>query len=336
MKWNAIGLVVAVLVFASAALADEKPTIDDVKKAWKARQEANKSFRIEWVETVKVKAGAYGTDGYSNPGPHPPEDIELKAVRSFAANGDMAAAAGEQAAYQPTKQSFVPFANSEHFDGTTGVRIMSLSQPGWVRVNIESGEKRISGLNSTSNEAVTRLYRPLGGGAFAAFEFEGFKLFTGEKIGTVACVELRKTTNGFRYSIWCDPKQEFRPVRHSWQDEGGEGRVLDWTYQKGEKERWTPSGWESKRVDKGGTTTQATKAEVKKLDLAPKFAAEAFAPKARPGSHVNEYKDGENKGNYLIRADGSKRLLLAAERSKPFDEIAKTNADGTPYVPAKK
>lgn len=75
---------------------------------------------------------------------------------------------------------------------------------------------------------------------------------------------------------------------------------------------------------------------MKKLDLAPKFAAEAFAPKARPGSHVNEYKDGENKGNYLIRADGSKRLLLAAERSKPFDEIAKTNADGTPYVPAKK
>ena len=44
--------------------AEPAPTIEDVKKAWKARQDANKSFRVEWVETVTVKAGArlrYGT-----------------------------------------------------------------------------------------------------------------------------------------------------------------------------------------------------------------------------------------------------------------------------------
>src|SRR5262245_50032372 len=100
MTRNACGLWVVVLLASNVAGADEKPTIEDVKKAWKARQEANKSFRIEWVETVKYKAGCYDdllrppvTDV---PGPHPPKDTEFTAACSFATDGDKAAAADER------------------------------------------------------------------------------------------------------------------------------------------------------------------------------------------------------------------------------------------------
>jgi hypothetical protein len=210
-----------------------------------------------------------------------------------------------------------------------------MSQPGWTRVNIERREKTIN-VRATSNDAMKWLYRPLGGGAFSTFDFDQFKLFTGEKIGGIACVELRKTTGNFQYSIWCDPNREFLPIRHSWQYEGGEGNVLDWVYHKDGKGQWTLSGWESKRTDKAGAVKWAAKAEVKKLELDHKFAAGAFSPKPPPGSHVSVYEEDELKEEYLVRPDGSKRELKQSERNKSFDELSKTNADGTPYVPTKK
>ena len=48
------------------------------------------------------------------------------------------------------------------------------------------------------------------------------------------------------------------------------------------------------------------------------------------------YVDKNKKEEYLVRPDGSKRPLEPSERDKDLDELAKTNADGTPYVPKKK
>jgi hypothetical protein len=79
-----------------------------------------------------------------------------------------------------------------------------------------------------------------------------------------------------------------------------------------------------------------TKAEVRKLEFDVKFPPNAFAPNPPPASHVMVYADRAPKEEYLVRADGTKRPLAAAERDKHFDELAKTNADGTPYVPKKK
>ena len=88
MKRNATGLFVAVLVLAGAARADDAPTIADVKKAWTARQDANASFRVEWVETTTMKAGAYDpADKQDKDNPNPPTDLEYKTVCSFASEG---------------------------------------------------------------------------------------------------------------------------------------------------------------------------------------------------------------------------------------------------------
>ena len=183
-------------------------------------------------------------------------------------------------------------------------------------------------MSSTANDAVARLLRPLGG-ALPAFDFDGFELHTGEKVGGVTCVELRKVTGDFRYSIWCDPGREFRPVRESRQSAGGAGRVLDWKTA-------ALSGWEVTRTGKGGAVELVLNAEVKALDLAPKFAADAFAPEPPRMSEVTVYADGVEKERYLVRADGSTRTVATAELRKSYDELAKTNADGTPYTPAKK
>ena len=96
------------------------------------------------------------------------------------------------------------------------------------------------------------------------------------------------------------------------------------------------SKWEhsSRRAD--GTLVYVTKAEVKKLEFDVKFAADAFAPNPPPANHVTVYVDRIQKEEYLIRPDGSKRAVAADERDKNFDDLAKTNADGTLYLPAKK
>ncbi len=111
---------------------------------------------------------------------------------------------------------------------------------------------------------------------------------------------------------------------------------MEWEYRKDDTGQWVPTGWQYPSLNGKGALRYSVKAEVKILDFAPRFAADAFAPKSPVLSHVVVFKDGEKQDEYLIRPDGSKRALLAAERRKSYQEVIKTNADGTPYPPAKK
>jgi hypothetical protein len=338
----ALGLFVALA--ASAARADEPAyTITDVKKAWKARQEANKSFRIEWVETVTVKAGSYGDPfGMDGPGPHPPKDHEFKATCSFAIEGEKWAVADERMAYAPGTKDWLPHAASTSFDGETWMTVFPLLSRGWARVQIETGTSRNSGFfSSLINHPVRMTYRPLSGPA--PFNFEQYKL-TGRtaKIGEVECVEIVPTDKakkdgppGYDYSLWCDPDRDFLPIREKYRRASG-GHDVDYAYRQDEKGRWMLSGWATRRLGPKEAVQSTYKAEVKKLELAPKFAADAFAPNPPPGSHVMPYKNGMKQEEHLVRQDGSKRAIKAAEENKSYDELAKTNADGTPYVPKKK
>ena len=325
MTRNASGLVVALLVFTNAARADEKPTIDDVKKAWKARQDAHKSFRVEWVATVTMKAGAldYVPD-LNTPGPHPPKDTEYKAVCSFASDDDKAASSIEDSIYSMITKTWCPAAAAIYFDGNCRVRVDPLSFSGWAQVSIGTGKLPLgTGLDSYINGPVLRLYRPLGGGAFSAFPFEEYKLSgRTEKIRGATCVEIDRknppANPDHGHWLWCDPERGFLPVRV--RQRYGDGYDLDWEYRKDDTGQWVPTGWQYTSLNGKGALRYSVKAEVKKIDFTPKFAADAFAPKAPVSSHVVVYKDGEKQDEYLIRPDGSKRALLAAERRKSYQD----------------
>ncbi|MCI0703834.1 MAG: hypothetical protein L0241_22470, partial [Planctomycetia bacterium] len=337
-------VVFALLGSAGIAHADEKPTLEDVKKAWKARQEANKSFRIEWAETVKWKAGAY--DGFiadrDNPGPHPPKDHEYPALCSFAVDGDKVATTDERSSYFLNGKTWNPSMQACRFDRKAGMMIDPLARPGWGDVRIEKGTTGATkfSISTIANEAVRRIYRPLGGGLFPAFELEKAKLTDRtEKIQNIECVEIvgKNTVQpAFTYSLWCDPDRGFLPIREKREYGTGSTYLFEWEYRRDDKKRWVPSGWEYKRLEVDGTATQTVKAEVKKLELDHKFADDAFAPKPPPFSRVVVFEDGDTKEEYLLRPDGSKRSLKPSERAKDFNEVIKTNADGTPYVPPKK
>jgi hypothetical protein len=329
-------LLVFVVAPAVARPADPAPTIEDVKKAWKTRQDAHKSFRVEWVETVTVKAGAYGKPD----GPHPPEDKTFRAAGSFAADGDKAAATEERLIYGTTEKTWQPYMRASRFDGRTFMVLAPLDRPGWGHARIESGTPVLGlGLIPSTSDPIQDLYRPLGGGAFPALEFEKFKLADGrETIRKTECIEvtLKEPKPPAGHSLWCDPERGFLPIRAKRRGSGGDGYDVDWTYRKNEAGRWVPSGWEFRRVGRDGATATAVKAEVKKLEFDLSFAADAFAPKPPPSSRVTVSEGSAVKEDYLVRLDGSKRPLKRAEYDKDFTELAKTNADGTPYVPAKK
>jgi hypothetical protein len=330
-------LAVLVVVGAPAAARPADPTIGDVQKAWKARQDATTSFRVEWVETVKVKAGAYA--GRPD-GPHPPEDKTFAAACSFAADGDKAAATEERLSYYLTEKTWQPHMRASRFDGRTFMVLSPLARPGWGHARIEKGTPVLGlGLHLSTGDPIQGLYRPLGGGAGPAFEFEKYKLGVGrETIREIDCiaVALKEPKPPAGYWLWCDPQRGFLPIRAKRRYSNGSGHDLDWAYRKNEAGRWVPSGWEFRHVDRDGATAIAIKAEVKKLEFDPTFAADAFAPNPPPSSHVTVYEGAEVKEDYLVRPDGSKRPLKRAEYAKDFTELAQTNADGTPYAPAKK
>lgn len=339
MNRSTTALLVVLLSGASIARADDGPTIADVKKAWTARQDAHKSFRVEWVETITHKAGSIGDLTGNVPGPHPPQDAEVTAVRSFAADGDRLAFSNEQALYLPRQQSFVPLSSAAFFDIKTATHFTTIpGDPGWTYVRVYEGKLTPAAVPRTSAaEAVSRLYRPVTGGLSTPFEFDKFTVSQRtQKIGGVGCVEIapKDPPKGGGLVLWCDPERDFLPLRTTQRTERG-GYDLDCEYRKDDKGRWTLTGWRHTALDAKGAARTITKAEVKKPEFAPKFAPEAFAPKPPVSSNVTVYDGGETKENYLIRADGSKRVIAAAEFGKDNADLAKTNADGTPYVPKK-
>ncbi|AMV27425.1 hypothetical protein VT84_23700 [Gemmata sp. SH-PL17] len=344
MKRFAGGFGVAVLFwsFGTTAVGAE-PTIEDVKKAWHARQEATKSFRIEWAEKQVIKGGSIYPPGRNNTGPHPAEDTELTALRSFAADGDKAACANEGPVYVVKEKLFHSRSHSFYYDGSTSMSLYNgqLTQPGWSYFKIERGDRQAKfDFGSEATNPVRRLYRPLGGGALREFAFEEHKI--GDRTRTVrgaVCVEvtLKDPEAGSSFSLWCDPKRDFLPVRVE-RRVRLEGADSEWEYRKDDQGRWVPSGWQITTLGPRGAVATIIKAEVKKLELDHKFAAGAFTPTPPPGSHVVTWENGASKDEYLVRADGSKRELKASEikGNLKFDELIKTNTDGTRYVPAKK
>ena len=344
MKRNATGLFVAVLVFAGPARAADAPTIADVKKAWTARQDATKSFRVEWVETETIKAGAYASSGTpDNPGPHPPRDMDLVAACSFATDGDQSADTNERPTYS-APEGWQPYMSQLSFNGKVSMLLYPLHRPGWGRVMIDTKAKpsRLN-LDSALNKPILQVYRPRGGGVFPAFEFEKYTLSgRTQKFRGTECVEImlkdapkNDAVADYGSRLWCDPNRGFFPICEKRRYEGG-GQDLDWDYHKDNKGQWVLKGWQRTNLSAKGAINYVVKAEVKKLELGHKFAADAFAPKSPPASLVTVFEDGVVKEDYLIRPNGSKRTVAAGDRDKDLNELSKTNADGTPYVPAKK
>jgi hypothetical protein len=343
MRRLALGSCVLVFAALGAVRADDPaPTIDDVKTAWKERQDAHESFRIEWVETVTEKAGS--RDGFippgQPPGPHPPKDVEYTTTKSFAADGEKVAGTEEGQIYFITGKRWQPYMHTGRFNGRTAMELNPLQRPGWGLVTLRSGKDRLdASLSSFANKPVLRFCRPLGAAAFEILDFKKVKLSgRTEKIRGAECAEvvIEGVVPHSSYSVWCDPDRGYLPLRERDRYRDGDGFDFEWEYRLDDRKRWVPAGWEMKQTASDGSVVRATRAEVKKLDLAPKLAAGAFAPTPPPSSWVMVYEDGVQKEEYLVRADGSKRPLKGSERTANFDELSKTNADGTPYVPAKK
>jgi hypothetical protein len=289
---------------------------------------------------VTVKAGAYNAGvPRDNPGPHPPKDAEYKSACSFAADGEMVAATAEGQLYDFASKSWKPSITAGYFNGKTALALSPPERPGWGRATIRTGNDRLdAGLWSTPNSPVLHYYRPLGGGVFASFEFYKPTLSgRTETIREVACVEvvIKDVPPGSTRTIWCDPARGFLPIREQHRNSFSD-YVQELEYRKEEKRGWVLSGWERTGHRRDGSVVYSLKSEVKKLEFDVKFAVDAFSPNPPPASHVIVYADRAQKEEYLVRADGTVRLLKASEREKNFDELAKTNADGTPYVPPKK
>lgn len=335
-----VSAAVACLTAAWANGAEPGATIADVKKAWQTRQDAAKAFRIEWIEKARVKAGSYDflfeLGKTEVPGPHPPEDYEGTTSFSQSADGEKVATTVEGAGYSHSRKTWGPSLFADYFDGRTVTTIDPLARPGWGKFKSVKGKDAADFAYYTPVwSAIAHVYRPVGSGASAAFDLKNAKLSDrAEKIGGVTCVKLDVEVQGVRHSLWCDPARGYLPIR-SKQVDAGHVTELEWRYREDATGAAVLAGWTYRDLFADPTDTREFVAEVKRLDLAPKFAAGAFAPKPTPSSHVIIREGGVEKDEYLLRPDGSKRPLKASERDKSFDELIKTNADGTPYVPAK-
>ncbi len=330
----------AILALSGTARAQQAPTLDDVKKAWLARQDSATSFRVEWTEAVKFKVGAMPRlAADTEKGVHPPNDTEFTATCTFAVDGKKVSASDERKIYYPGGQTWNPYLLLTKFDGKTGMYVLPINSHGYAHVRVSKGEKETPiGMQSATNEPLRWLYCPLGDERLSPIAFERLKL-TGrtETIRDAKCVELvrKDPPQGASFSLWCDPARDFLPVRAKKRYTGG-GHDSDWLYRKDEKGQWLPTGWEMAHVDRDGREYSTVKAEVKRLVFAPRFADTEFVCDPPTGSWVTVSEDGMLKDEYLIRPDGSKRPLNVRERNDRYAELIKTNIDGTPYIPVKK
>ncbi len=328
---NLTVLVIGLLCATEARTQPQQaPTIDDIAAKWKQRQDAIKTFRIAWTQTVLYPKGGY-SEGY--PTSAGKGELVPTANTTFTEKGllivdaEKARYEFEGHAYAPHKKQFVDDSFQALYDGKTGASLRESGEAGVAIVNKQSGRRPLR-LTTVDNVPILRAFRPqsaeLGSPDLDVFQVSGRT----ENINSVACIELtlRKPAPGVSTSLWLSPSQDYHICRYHQVLATGDISLIqyDATY-KHDGEHWVPSSWTHVRKSRRGQLVKSTTSVVTECVIGSPVSPATFDTTPPNNSRVNEYnKDDSLVGKYIIRPDGSRRKVVRGEESVPFASLVST------------
>jgi len=144
-------------------------------------------------------------------------------------------------------------------------------------------------------------------------------------IGGQQCREFTKRVASQRQltSIWLDPTREFVMARMRIQTENVLQLDIEVGYQQDVNHGWVPKSWRIATYDRRGNLSKSEQHRVTGCEINRSLDDKTFTIDFEPRTYV---VDEDRNQNFVVRNDGSTRLIGPQDRNKSFEELAKTNS----------
>lgn len=154
----------------------------------------------------------------------------------------------------------------------------------------------------------------------AGFDLGSFTC-TGAKVKVrgVTCLELQQRYLTGTLHLWVDEARDHVVVRQQSLSNGVPSLQIDYDYKEDGRWGWLLSGWELSSMGRGGRITETSKVQVTETKLNQQLedqrVGELIFP---PGSLI---MDNVDRTQYIVRDDGSNRMLSVKELGIPYDAL---------------
>jgi hypothetical protein len=305
--------------------ANVPPKIEDIIKAWEARQAKVKSAHFVWNDEITRTKGSISKTAppmFRPKGPSPPEDMTYHSPRvvyidqSKLFYGHRTRDWHEQrGCYVDTEWQFAH--NGDVFK--VFKPISSNAFPvGLVRKNCIHSE-----VTTMHIRPVLMTLRPTDS-SLAPYR-EGMFRVTGKRaiLDGKNCWEIRVPSTGMLVAyFWVDPTRGFVSPRFSlyFADSNGIAWNVDVQYETHPVAEWIPIRWKLVQNHIDGSLLLSTKSSVVRYEINPILGESTFDIEFPPGTYVT---DESTRSHYIQLDESRQRLISNRELSVPYEELLK-------------
>ena len=300
---------------------DSKPTLDEVRAAWKNRQQMVRSAQIRW--SGSVTRTMWGDQEVSAKRVHK-LTLEKQLVRLTSEGKRAPQLSNGQVVWKHQKTTDLYLADSELSHSLFREPVLHIDPS----VGPSNGFLFKARTGPTRNHHVDPI--------LMHFRALSPKLTNIE--GNLSVTERTGLVEGRRCSIvwedgqrkteyWVDPQRDFAIVRMREFSQPGRC-VADTTicYEADPRVKWIPKSWHGTYfLGKTGGVHKSCKYEVTSISINPQIEPSEFEYQFPPGTRVVDYRDSPPT-QYIVREKGEKRIITRAESAANYFDLMRTES----------
>ncbi len=317
-------------------------TVEDIRSAWRLREEQTPCLKLSWHTREFTPKGAIVSEKMRGktplPAPDPPTDREAEYLRSLLVDKGRMRFTERGNYWDDRSKRYAPAEYTIVWDAKEGRALdRFLEEGGHLEGRIVNTAAEVAVVTASPPlVAIWPLDPNLGG-----LRIEDYRVTNRRaEIDGYSCTLLRKVSNDtFRNEIWVDPQRDYLILRIDSRD-GNFVRIrLDLKYQRDPQGGFYPAWW--RRVTMKGPTAIRRSAEstVTDYSFTPEVLAADFGLEFPVGCFFSDQR-GRTPVRYLVLPGGKNRLVLEEEWASgvPIKTLFKTEpgealGQGSPSVP---
>jgi len=308
-----------------------------ILEAMRSRAERVRSARIEWQEECfDAKGSLLRPDSSDVPAilnakglTIPPEDVTYHNQSSLTFDGlkTRFTSVGQY----PQEMGLIDREITETFDGQNR-RVFKApnakrTHPLGRVYSVEAKNKLLSMLQLEPLLQCYRLNHP----EMKLFNFDEHDVEDGNSVvdgrRCVLFANRGSTSQGRRHLFWLDPAREFIILRFAKQSGDSIVQQTDFSWTPDSEVGWVLAGWKLSKRDTDGALMHSVTATVTSCTINPSIPESEFVLKFPADTYVDDMSDGPSV-NYILRADGHKRMVTLAEREASYEELLNSESGG--------
>lgn len=333
--------ILAMLIpFCIVAHGQEPPTMETVAVAWKARDARVKSFEVEWKERQLHRKGWY-SDVMKHEHPKqvesarvrpgqiiPATDVTFDVAWSFALQETKFRIFREVPNWDPERQALVPRPMVSIYDGIKG---LSLDPEGsgftqWPEGVIDARAM----LNPMDELPILAALKPCS--PYMSIIDPGHLKWTGQRslVQGSSCFEIQSQRGSQTMRVWVDSQRDWNVVRLHIVKADQVTTSIEISHRSDKSGFWVPEKWT--KVTTGLGSRGTVRATMTRCAVNCPIEDSRFDLSPPRGAYMTDYTRPLGTQEYIVRKDGSERIVMRHERAKGYYELLGTTPGSSSAV----